>query len=161
MWRQIALGLVALWALFVVSMRTKFRPVIDGLRAMTRTVFNPREMRTAGQPGAHASVVHHVGRTSGMAYATPVVARRTDEGFAIALPYGTRADWVKNVLAAGRATIVHDGGTYRVDRPQVRPTAMADGVFTPKEQWAHRLYGVGDVLLLRRADAGGVLRRGV
>jgi hypothetical protein len=46
-------------------------------------------------------VIHHVGRTTGARYETPVVARPTDDGFAIALPYGTGADWLQNVLGQG------------------------------------------------------------
>jgi deazaflavin-dependent oxidoreductase (nitroreductase family) len=165
MWRQFARGagslsiaLIALWVLFTVAMRMKFRPVLDGLRRTNRRVFNPRTMKTAGRPGAYASVVRHVGRTTGTRYETPVVARPTDNGFAIVLPYGTRADWVRNVLAAGHAVIVNEGTTYRVDHPQVRPVAAADAHLAPNEQRNHRLYGIGDVLLVRRDDGESVRR---
>lgn len=107
MWRALALGVgglaligLGLWVGLVVSMRTKFHPVLD-VRSMNRAVANPRQMVTAGQPAAYASVVHHVGRTTGTHRRTPVVAVPTDDGFAVALPYGPSADWVLNVLAAG------------------------------------------------------------
>ena len=157
MWRQFALGagglsvtLIALWVLFTVAMRTKFRPVLDAICRTNRRIFNPRTMKTAGRPGAYASVVRHVGRTTGTRYETPVVARPTDDGFAIVLPYGTRADWLKNVLAAGHAIIVHEGTTHRVEHPQVRPVATADPYLSPNERRSHRVYGIGDVLLVRR-----------
>jgi hypothetical protein len=77
---------------------------------------NPR-LRSAGSPHnaggtSHrtASVVRHVGRTSGKSYETPVHAVATDGGFAIALPYDPGSDWVKNVLARG-ATIACQGRT--------------------------------------------------
>lgn len=159
MWRQIALGIgglilvfMALWVLFVVSMRTGFRPVLNAVRWMNRTVLNPRMMQTAGQPGAYASVIHHVGRTTGRPYETPVGAVATNDGFAIALPYGTDVDWLHNVLAAGSATIVHDGNTYRVDHPELVSDALASPYFPPKEQRRHRLYGVRDFALVRQAQ---------
>ena len=37
----------------------------------------------------------------------------------IALPYGPGANWVRNVLASGSATIVHEGQTLDVDRPEI------------------------------------------
>ena len=160
MWRTIALGaggvgvaLAAVWVLFMLGMRAQYTPLLDAVRRMNRTAINPRAMKTAGRPGAHASVVRHVGRTSGTAYATPVVARPTAAGFVIVLPYGTRADWLKNVVAAGRATIVHDGATTAVDRPQVLPVAAADAWFSRREQRNHRRYGVDRVLTVRRAAA--------
>lgn len=164
MWRQVALGtgavmltVVVLWGLFTVAMRTRFRPVQDAIRRMNRATLNPRTMRTAGQRGAYASVVHHVGRTSGAPYATPIVARPTGDGFIVALPYGTRADWLKNVLAAGAATIDHDGGTYRVTRPEVVATATVDRHFRGGERRNHRLYGVDQALVVTagRPPAGG------
>lgn len=160
MWRQITLGagglvvaLIGLWMLFSVALRTKFRPVLNGIRRMNRAVINPRTMRTAGQPGAYASVVRHVGRTSGTAYETPVVARRTDDGFAIVLPYGSHADWLKNVMTAGRAVVVHEGHTHRVVHPEVHPVAATAPYISAKERRNNRLYGIRDVLVLRRADA--------
>lgn len=155
---QVVAGLVAvggvLWIGFLVSFRTGFRPVLDGIRRMNRRVTNPRQMRTAGQPGAYASVVHHAGRVSGRAHRTPVVAVPAEDGFAIALPYGAGADWVRNVLAAGTATVEHEGRTVPIVRPELVPAAAADPYFPPKERRLHRLYGVEHVLRLDRADAG-------
>jgi deazaflavin-dependent oxidoreductase (nitroreductase family) len=155
---QVVGGLLAvggvLWIAFLVSFRTGFRPVLDAIRRMNRRVTNPRQMRTAGQPGAYASVVHHVGRVSGQGHRTPVVVVPAENGFAIALPYGASADWVRNVLAAGTATVEHEGRTVPVARPELVPAAAADPFFPPKERRLHRLYGVEHVLRLQPADAG-------
>lgn len=125
---------VALFAAFVVGMKKKYPPVVDAVRRMNRATFNPRQMETAGKPGAFASKVRHVGRTSGTVYETPVGVVATDDGFAIALPYGTRADWVKNVLAAGSATLVTEGETWLVDHPEVVPTDAVRRYFPPFDQ---------------------------
>ena len=51
-------------------------------------------------------VVRHVGRRSGRRYSTPVTVFRTgDSGYAIALVYGRKSDWVRNVLAAGHCDL--------------------------------------------------------
>jgi deazaflavin-dependent oxidoreductase (nitroreductase family) len=146
------LALAGCWVLFVVAMRTKFRPVLDRVRRMNRALANPDMLNTAGRPGARASAVRHVGRKTGTPYRTPVVAAAAEGGFVIALPYGSRADWVQNVLAAGAAIVESDGNSYRVDHPQVVAAAVAQPCFPRKEQWEHRVYGVNEFLLLRRAE---------
>lgn len=150
---QVTGGLVAvgsvLFAAFTVSFRMKFRPVQDAIRRMNRRVTNPRVMTTAGQPGASASVVHHVGRSTGAAHRTPVVAVPSDDGFVFALPYGPVADWVRNVLAAGSATVEHEGSSVAVDRPELVTAIDANPLFPRREQRLHRLYGVDDFLRVR------------
>lgn len=74
----------------------------------------------------------------------------TEDGFVIALPYGPRADWVRNILAAGSAAIEHEGHTIRVHLPELVVGADADQFFRPRGQRAHRLYGVEDFLQLTR-----------
>jgi deazaflavin-dependent oxidoreductase (nitroreductase family) len=152
---RVVAGLAAvaavLWLAFTVSFRTKFRPVQNAIRRTNRKVLNPRQLRRAGKPGAWASVVRHVGRSSGTAYRTPVVTVPTPDGFVIALPYGPGVDWARNVIAAGSATIEHDGRTIRVDAPAVVSAAEANPFFPPGAQRTHRLYGVDDFLLLRRS----------
>jgi deazaflavin-dependent oxidoreductase (nitroreductase family) len=64
-------------------------------------------------------VVGHVGRRSGRRYRTPVMVFQRDGGFVVALTYGVDSQWVNNVLAAGRAEIVHRGRTYEVTNPRV------------------------------------------
>ena len=71
----------------------------------------------------------------------------------IALPYGLSADWLQNVLASGSATIVHDGSTYDVDRPEVVPLSAVEHQFSPADQRAHRLFGVDQCLRVRRPVA--------
>ena len=160
MWGSIAvvvgvlvLLLVVFGAVFLVGMRVKSPLVLRTVRRVNRAFFNPRQMRTAGTPGAYASVIRHVGRTSGRPYETPVGAFATDDGFVIALPYGSDPDWLKNVLASGSATLVHEGGTYRVDRPELIPTTAAAPHLPVKEQRNLRLFAVDQCLQVRTVEA--------
>lgn len=151
---QVVIGLTAvsgvLLLAFTVSFRTKFPPVQNAIRRLNRRVLNPRQMRTAGQPGAWASVVHHVGRSSGTGYRTPVVATATEGGFVIALPYGPRADWVRNLVAAGSGAIEHGGRIIRVERPALVSASDANRFFAAREQRSHNLFSVDDFLHLTR-----------
>ena len=63
-------------------------------------------------------LVRHTGRTSGRSYETPVNVFRRSDGFVIALTYGTQADWVRNVLAAGGCDLVTRGRRYRLVDPE-------------------------------------------
>jgi deazaflavin-dependent oxidoreductase (nitroreductase family) len=135
---------------FVTGMRTKSPPVLNTVRKLGRAT-KPLVLNSAGTSGAYASVVRHTGRTSGRTYETPVVAQATDDGFVIALPYGTNTDWLKNVLTSGSATIVDDGDTHEVDRPELADEAAVGHLFPPQEQRSHRLFNVDDFLVVRRA----------
>lgn len=151
----VLLGAVAaLLVVFVVGMRTKYPPVVDRVRRFARDVGNPKLLPSAGTPGAKASIIRHTGRTSGTAYETPVTVLEVGEGFVIALPYGRNTDWLKNVLAQGSATVVHEGNHYRVDQPEVVPTTQVAHAFSAQERRTLRWLGVGECLRLRRVGPG-------
>ena len=117
----------------------------NALRLFTRAM-RPLALRSAGEEGSSTSVVRHVGRRSGRTYETPVIAVQHDDSFLIALPYGKRTDWLKNVLDRGLATIVTNGHTYEVDRPEVILMAEATAYFRPREQRMHRQFHVDSAL---------------
>jgi deazaflavin-dependent oxidoreductase (nitroreductase family) len=145
----VLLALVGLMIAFVVGMRAKSPAVLNTVRRTSRAM-KPLVMRSAGTPGAPASVIRHVGRVTGRSFETPVGAVAIDDGFVIALPYGPNTDWLRNVLASGSATIVDEGTTYDVDRPEVVALAVEERSFSPADQRAHRLFGVEQCLRVRR-----------
>ena len=154
----IPLGVLLLLATaFMAGMRWKVPFVLDGVRRMNKTFLNPRQLRSAGTPGAYADVIDHVGRSSGRPYRTPIVVVPVEDGFVVALPYG-RADWVKNVLAAGSATIVHAGSTYRVDRPEVVATSEVAAAFEPGERKTQNLFAVEQCLRIHTAQPPATIR---
>lgn len=124
-------------------------PIQTALRRLTRAT-RPLAMRSAGTEKSGTSVVRHVGRRSGRTYETPVVAVEHDDSFLIALPYGKRTDWMKNVLASGTATVVTHGRTYGIDQPQVIPMTEVTMYFGPKEQKLHRRFDVDTCLQVHR-----------
>jgi deazaflavin-dependent oxidoreductase (nitroreductase family) len=146
------LGLLTVAIVFVLGMRARSQPLLTAVRRLNRALFNPRQMRSAGSPGAFASVIRHTGRTSGRAYETPVGAVPTDDGFVIVLVYGSRTDWLENVLASGSATIVNEGHAYRVHQPEVIPLKAAAAHLPASDRRAQRLIGVDQCLRVRRVD---------
>jgi deazaflavin-dependent oxidoreductase (nitroreductase family) len=147
----IFVAVLALGVVFLEGMRRKSPVVLDAVRKTSRAT-KQVVLKSAGTPGAPASVVHHVGRKSGTTYQTPIDAVPTDDGFVIALPYGANTDWLKNVLASGSATIVHDGKTHAVGKPEVVRRVDVEHLFPESTQRTLRLFKV-DICLRVRSEA--------
>ena len=82
----------------------------QGLRKFNRTFFNPVIKLFAGR--FFYALVYHVGRRSGKAYTTPVVAVRADGSIFIPLPYGADTDWLLNVQARAECRVKMNGRLY-------------------------------------------------
>ena len=67
---------------------------------LNRRAVNPLTRLAAGRL-PWFGVVRHVGRRTGRHYRTPVNAFPAADGYIVAVSYGRRSDWVRNVLAAG------------------------------------------------------------
>jgi deazaflavin-dependent oxidoreductase (nitroreductase family) len=67
---------------------------------INKRVFNPAELRRGTRP-----VLTHVGRSSGMAYRTPLDAHPVEGGYVFILVYGSQSDWVRNIMATGHARL--------------------------------------------------------
>ena len=136
--------------------RRSARPV---LRVATH-LLNPVILQLAGSRYLpFFAVVHHRGRRSGRRYATPVAARRTPDGFVIALTFGEGADWFRNVQAAGGCVIRWKGADYPVVAPEVVDRATARSAFSPIERLLLPLIGIERVVRLRFAPVNEELRR--
>ena len=149
------LTLLAVAIVYVLGIRSKSPTVRNAARRFHRAVGNPLQMRSAGTPGTYASVLRHQGRTTGRIYETPVWAVTTEDGFVIAIVYGSRTDWLKNVLACGAAAIVHEGDIYAVDRPEIVPMESVRAYFPAKTRRTQRLVRVDRCLRVRRVPVAG------
>lgn len=137
---------------YTLGIRSKSSTVRDAARRFHHAVGNPLQMRSAGTPGTFASVIRHQGRTTGRTYETPVWAAPTEDGFVIAIVYGSRTDWLKNVLASGAAAIVHEGATYPVDQPEIVPMERARAYFPATLRRIHRRLRVERCVRVRRVE---------
>jgi deazaflavin-dependent oxidoreductase (nitroreductase family) len=144
--------LAGLWCLAVLVLLWAFRsrdPVVLGVvRRFNRSVLNPAMARFSGRKGFYAATIHHVGRRSGIPYATPVLAEPVPGGFLVPLPYGTEVDWLRNVLASGRAILDADGRTVIAEQPAVVSFDEVADRFPRRMARSLRLVGTRDVLHL-------------
>jgi deazaflavin-dependent oxidoreductase (nitroreductase family) len=99
------------------------------------------------------AVIYHRGRRSGHSYTTPLGARPTADGFVIPLTFGERADWFRNVQAAGGCVIRWKGANYPLIDPEVVDWATVRSAFYPLERVVVPLIGIEQFVRLRHAPA--------
>ncbi|MET0772871.1 MAG: nitroreductase family deazaflavin-dependent oxidoreductase [Candidatus Limnocylindrales bacterium] len=96
-------------------------------------------------------VLTHVGRRSGRVYRTPLNVFRRRDRVVFALTYGSGAEWVRNVLAAGACDI----RTMRRDLHLVRPEVVVDAELRDLP-WLPRVIEranrVSEILVMRVAE---------
>lgn len=109
-----------------------FPPWLDRLQIK---YMNPVMKKVARYlPGT--SIIKHRGRKSGKPYETVVTTYRKGNLLAIALGHG-KADWVKNVLAAGEADVRLFRRDVHITNPRILPAGSSgDGL-----PWLARLQG--------------------
>lgn len=146
----LTLSYVAVVAMFALVLRLGGSTTLDRVRNFNKHVLNPAMMKLAGKRHWYAAVIKHRGRRSGKEYATPVVAVPVEGGgFMIPLPYGEEVDWLKNVLAAGRAKIEVKGAAYAVVEPEVVSAASAFPLLDERHRRAWRLFGIERFLVVK------------
>ncbi len=95
-------------------------------------------------------VIYHVGRKSGKPYETPIIAVPTDHGFVIALTYGPKVDWLRNIRAAGHCRI----RLHKRDYPlgEVVPLSAEEGLaaFPSVERKVLRGLGIREFVRINR-----------
>ena len=127
-------------------------PVTDATRAINKRIGNPAVIKLAGRRYFFAGVIRHTGRRSGRVYATPIWAVPTTDGFLVSLPFGEGVDWLKNVLAAGRAAIESRGETWTVVEPEVVDREIAWPSLPRRARLLFGLAGIERYLKLRRTS---------
>ena len=150
--RRLLVGLTAvfvLWVALVAAFRSRHRPSIDLVRRFNRWILNPVMNWMAGRPGFYAAAIHHIGRTSGRPFTTPVIADPVPGGYAIPLPYGRTTDWCKNALAAGGATLSLHGATLVLVEPEVVTFEQVVPHLTSQRARLYRLYRIDEFLRLK------------
>lgn len=87
---------------------------------INKRLFNPRALENGKW-----KVLTHVGRSSGTTYRTPLDACEVDGTYVFILVYGSRSDWVQNILARGTATLETAGEIVELTSPRVISGAVA------------------------------------
>jgi deazaflavin-dependent oxidoreductase (nitroreductase family) len=92
---------------------------LDRVRVFNKHVTNRILRRFANSSRGPFAILGHVGRRSGKPYETVIWVWPTREGFVIALTYGTRVDWYRNMVAAGGGTVFWHRRRYTVGKPEL------------------------------------------
>jgi deazaflavin-dependent oxidoreductase (nitroreductase family) len=93
--------------------------VADRLARFNRRLPNRVIGTIAGRRLSPVAFMVHRGRRSGRRYRTPVMPLPLRDGYLVSLPYGARRDWVRNVLAAGGASLVRGGRQVELTDPRL------------------------------------------
>lgn len=99
------------------------------------------------------AVVEHRGRRTGRVYRTPVAARRSSNGFIIALAFGAQVDWCRNLVASGGGTIQWRGDVYSVTAPERVDAVTVLSTFDPVQRLLLRIAGIDGYVHARDAHS--------
>src|SRR5712691_7063835 len=115
-------------------------------------LINPLVLAIAGRRWMPIlGVLHHQGRTSGRAYATPLGMRPLGNAFVMPRTFGKNAGWYLNVQALGRCVVTYKGRDYTLIDPEVVDYATAAPAFPRYELLQFRLVGINEYLRMRQA----------
>ena len=125
----------------------------EQLSAFNKRFFNPLMLKLAGKKYVPFAVVRHVGRKSGKTFETPISAKPVRDGFVIALPYGSNADWYRNVLAAGGGVMRWHGKEYVFGKPEPVDSNKALPIFPLPLRMVLRLNNTEEFVRVRNQAA--------
>src|SRR5258705_586248 len=126
------------------------RPLAGRIFGVFTPVLNRVVTRIAGRRYVPLYVLlRHRGRRSGRAYATPVVGMRVPGGFAIPMAFGEVADWYRNIVARGGATIRQHGTEHQLTDPAAIDPDSATSPFPKWQRPVFRVLGIRRFLFLK------------
>jgi len=100
------------------------------------------------------SLIRHTGRKTGRPYETPLILARHGRDFIAELTYGPEVAWYRNVVAAGRCTVVFKGVEYEIDRVEPCDREVGLRAFGYPAALVLRLLRRHEFRLLHTADPG-------
>lgn len=90
----------------------------DRIRIFNKYVTNRVFRGFASRSRGPFAVIHHVGRRSGKPYEATIMVWHLGEGFVIALTYGSKVDWLRNITAAEGGTLLWHRRIYAIWKPE-------------------------------------------
>ena len=97
--------------------------------------------------------LEHLGRRSGRTYRIPINAFRHGDVVTVALTYGPRTDWLRNVRTAGGARMRLRGELLTLGPPRELPTAVGMARMPAPARFVLPLIGVDEFVELPVLDA--------
>jgi deazaflavin-dependent oxidoreductase (nitroreductase family) len=130
----------------------------NGFLWVLKHTLNRATSRAARSGRGPFSLVRHVGRKSGRSYETPLILARLGNDFVAELTYGPQVAWYRNVVAAGRCTVVFRGREYLIDRIEPCDPEVGRRAFGNPAALVLRLLRRHEFRLLHTAEPGGTAR---
>jgi deazaflavin-dependent oxidoreductase (nitroreductase family) len=122
--------------------RTFHHKFIYGIRIINKYFFNRITLFLAAHGKGPFSIICHLGRKSGRAYQTPVLASYIDEMAVIPLSYGEDVDWLKNILAQGGCEIIRTKKRLNGISPEVVDSTVALALLPDKRRKLFRRFNL-------------------
>jgi deazaflavin-dependent oxidoreductase (nitroreductase family) len=123
--------------------RGPFRSFLQRYNGITRKI--------SGSRRSTLGLLTHVGRRSGRSYQTSLGVTSFRDGFLVPLTYGPRADWYRNLTAAGAGTLAWKGQAYRIERPEIVSGAEPMRVWPLGSRIMLRLAGIHEFVWLHES----------
>ena len=118
---------------------------------LIKNTLNHLTVRMARAGVGPVSLVRHTGRKTGRTYETPLILAAYGPDFVAELTYGPQVQWYRNVVAAGRCTVVYQGREYQIDRIGPCDTEVGLRAFGYPATFLLRLLRRHEFRLLHRA----------
>jgi deazaflavin-dependent oxidoreductase (nitroreductase family) len=98
------------------------------------------------------AILRHTGRTSGKAYATPIVAIATPDGFVIPLPFGDATQWARNLFSAGGGSVRLAGRELAITEPRIVDQETGGRYLPAPFRFVSDRLGIRHYVLVRRVE---------
>ncbi len=111
---------------------------------------NPHILRIAGSRWVpFFSLLTHRGHKSGHIYRTPLTSMPKGGWFWLALTFGDKAGWVRNIVAAGEVDLRYKGVDYHLVEPVILEAATVRSQLPLVMRYAMPVIGVHKVIRMR------------
>ncbi len=122
----------------------------DRIRLFNKHVLNPILRVLAILSVGPFAILRHVGRRSGKLYETTIMVWPLRDGFMIALTYGPKVDWYRNVQAAGGCKVYWHRCDYALGAPQPLDAQSALPAFPALFRFFLRRAGLRDYIWMNQ-----------
>src|SRR5437867_3351325 len=139
-----------------VVLGVRLVPSRSAVRRFNRYVLNPFALWVAEHRRMYYGMLQRTGRHTGAAYRTPVVAKVTEQGIVIPLPYGEDTDWCQNLLASGSCSLTINRDEYALYSPEVVPASVAEPLLRLANVQVWRRAGIQSYMLLQMRSPAAV-----
>ena len=116
--------------------------LLDRIRVFNKYATNKALIHICGKSFGHFAILSHTGRKSGKLYRIPIIAEPIQGGFVIALMYGKKVDWYKNVMAKGSCTLHWKNQDYQLIHPELIDKEVGVMAFPTIVRSALRMAGI-------------------